>query len=37
MNTVDAQNLPPELAKVVAAWPKLLAHIRAAIETLAET
>lgn len=28
------QSIPPGLAKVIAAWPELPSHIRAAIETL---
>jgi hypothetical protein len=33
---IDASNLPPDLAELVAVWPELPEHIKAAIKALIE-
>ena len=33
-NEVDTQNLPADLVEIVAVWPKLPEHIKAAIKAL---
>jgi hypothetical protein len=34
---IDTQNLPADLAKIIAVWPGLPVHIKAAIKALIET
>jgi len=34
---IDVKNLPPDLAEIVAAWPELPGHIKAAIKALVQT
>ena len=34
---IDTQNLPAELAEIVAFWPELPGHIKAAIKALVQT
>jgi len=34
---IDTQNLPADLAEIVAVWPELPGHIKAAIKTLVQT
>lgn len=34
---IDTQNLPPDLAEIVAVWPQLPKHIKAAITALVDT
>ena len=34
---IDTSNLPPDLAEIVAVWPELPEHIKAAIKALVQT
>ncbi len=34
---IDTSELPPDLAEIVAVWPELPAHIKAAIKALVQT
>jgi hypothetical protein len=34
---IDTQNLPDDLAEIVAVWPELTSHIKAANKTLVQT
>jgi len=33
---IDTQNLPPDLAEIVAVWPELPGHIKAAVKALVQ-
>jgi hypothetical protein len=34
---IDTSELPPDLAEIIAVWPELLVHIKAAIKALVQT